>query len=69
MITSATIVLSPIETAIAIYIPIYFYRAMRRVYGQSRWLTLSKLATLGIMYFFLGVLMVAVTASYSFLTL
>jgi hypothetical protein len=69
MITSAAIVLNPIGTAIAIYIPIYFYRAMRRVYGQSRWLTLSKLATLGVMYSFFGVLMIAVTASYSFLTL
>lgn len=55
------------DTAITIYIPIYFYLSMRRVYGQARGLTLAKLAGLGIVYFFLGVLMLTATVSYSFL--
>jgi Protein of unknown function (DUF3667) len=69
MITASAVVLDPINWAIAIYILVYFYRAMRRVYGQGRWLTLSKLAALGAAYFFLGMLMFMATASYSFLAL
>ncbi|MGH8298741.1 MAG: DUF3667 domain-containing protein [Steroidobacteraceae bacterium] len=69
MITSWAVVLGPVRLAITIYIPIYFYRAMRRVYGQGRWLTLSKLTALGIAYLFLGVLMFLATAVYSFLML
>jgi hypothetical protein len=69
MITSSRLVVGPIDTALTIYVPIYFYLALRRVYGQGRWLTLSKLAALGVVYFFLGVVMVAATASYSFLML
>lgn len=69
MITSSRLVLVPLDTAITIYIPIYFYIAMRRVYGQGRWLTLSKLAALAVVYFFLGIVMIAATASYTFLML
>jgi hypothetical protein len=67
--TSSAAVLGPVDTAITIYIPIYFYRAMRRVYGQGRWRTLGKLAALGVAYFFLGVLMLVATVSFSFLML
>jgi len=69
MITSSGVVLGPVRAAITIYIPIYFYRAMRRVYEQGRWLTLSKLSALTVAYFFLGVLMLLTTVSYSFLVL
>jgi hypothetical protein len=69
MMTSSAAVLNSIGTAIAIYIPIYFYLAMRRVYGQGRWLTLSKLAALGVAYFSLGVVMLLATVFYSFLML
>jgi hypothetical protein len=69
MITSSGVVLDPIDTAITFYIPIYFYRAMRRVYGQSAALTLSKLAALGVAYLFLGIVMFVATFSFSFLTL
>ncbi len=58
-----------VHAATAVYVPIYFYLAMRRVYRQSRWRTLGKLTALGAAYFFLGMLMFAVTFSYSFLTL
>jgi Protein of unknown function (DUF3667) len=69
MSTSSAAVLDPFDIAIALYIPIYFYRALRRVYGQGRWLTLSKLAALGVAYFFLSVLMFTATVSYTFLML
>lgn len=69
MSTASDIVLGPVDTAITLYVPIYFYLAMRRVYGQGRWLTLSKLGALGSTYFFLGLVMWLATASYSFLML
>lgn len=67
MITSSALVLDPVDTAITIYIPVYFYLAMRRVYGQSRGLTLGKLAVLGVVYSFLGLIMLTATFSYTFL--
>lgn len=69
MVTSSQMALAPVEMAITIYVPIYFYLAMRRVYDQGRLLTLSKLAALGVVYFFLGLVMIAATASYTFLML
>jgi hypothetical protein len=69
MITSSPWVLDPLDTILTIYIPVYFYRAMRRVYGQGRWLTLGKLSTLGAAYFVLGIAMLVATVSYSFLML
>ncbi|MGH8288004.1 MAG: DUF3667 domain-containing protein [Steroidobacteraceae bacterium] len=69
MSTSSAAVLGLIKWAIAIYILVYFYRAMRRVYDQGRWLTLSKLAALAVAYFLLGMLMFMATVSYSFLML
>jgi Protein of unknown function (DUF3667) len=67
MITSSALVLDPVDLAITIYVPVYFYLAMRRVYGQGRWLTLSKLTALGAAYCFLGAVMLVATFSYSFL--
>jgi hypothetical protein len=69
MSTSSAAVLDPFDFLITIYIPIYFYRAMRRVYGQGPWLTLSKTVALGLAYFFLGALMLTATVSYTFLML
>ena len=69
MTTLPAAALDPFDTIIAIYVPIYFYRAMRRVYGQGRWLTASKLAALGVVYLFLSVLMLTATVSYTFLML
>ena len=36
--------------AISIYIPVYLYKALRRVYAQGRWLTLWKLLLLSLGY-------------------
>ncbi|HEY7886621.1 MAG TPA: DUF3667 domain-containing protein [Steroidobacteraceae bacterium] len=69
MITSSALVLSPVDTALAIYAPIYGYLAMRRVYGQGRWLTLTKLSGLATIYLILCGLVVTATISFSFLTL
>jgi len=69
MIAPSAWVLDPVDVALTVYIPVYFYRAMRQVYGQGRWLTLSKLTVLGVAYFLLGVTMLVATVSYSFLML
>ena len=55
--------------ALWLYIPWYMYRSMRVVYGQGRWLTLAKLLVLSLFYFLSGVLMIALTTAYSYLTL
>ncbi|HEV2269343.1 MAG TPA: DUF3667 domain-containing protein [Steroidobacteraceae bacterium] len=69
MITASAVVLDPADTALTIYAPIYGYLAMRRVYGQGRWLTLSKLCALGTVYLVLCGLVVTATISFSFLTM
>lgn len=69
MITSSAWVLSPIDTTLAIYAPIYGYLAMRRVYGQGRWRTVSKLCALGTVYLVLCGLVVTGTIFFSFLTM
>lgn len=69
MITSSAVVLDPVDTALSIYAPIYGYLAMRRVYEQGRWLTLSKLCALGTVYLVLCGLVVTATISFSFLTM
>ncbi len=69
MIASLSVVRGAFDAAITVYIPIYFYRAMRRVYGQGRWLTVGKLSALAVAYVFLGAVMLVATFSYSFLML
>ncbi len=41
-----------VTAAFVLYIPWYLYRAMRRVYGQGRIVTLVKYSTLGVAYLF-----------------
>jgi hypothetical protein len=54
--TGAGTVFSAVEgmvtAAFVLYIPWYLYRAMRRVYGQGRIVTLIKYSTLGVAYLF-----------------
>jgi hypothetical protein len=69
LITSARVVLGPVALAITIYVPIYYYLAMRRVYGQGPWRTAGKLVVVGVAYCFFGLLMLVATLSYSFLML
>jgi hypothetical protein len=58
-----------VSFAVGIYVPVYLYRAMRRVYGQGHWLTSLKFMTLGLAYLFTGSLMLGLVFVYSFLTL
>ena len=69
MVTSSNLILEPISIALSIYVPVYFYLAMRRVYGQSPWRTFGKLAALSVDYFGIGLLMLVVIVTYSFLAL
>ena len=39
-----------LEFVLLFYVPIYLYRAMRRVYGQGRLWTFTKFAVLNIAY-------------------
>jgi hypothetical protein len=56
-------------TAVGLYAVWYIYRAMRNVYGQGRWLTLSKYFTLGATYLVMSVIMLLLTVIFSALTL
>lgn len=46
-------VLRILNLALMLYLPWYVYRAMRSVYGESRWRTAVKLAAIGSVYFVL----------------
>ena len=52
-----------------LYIPYYLYRAMRRVYGQGRFVTLVKYSILGIAYLFSMVITVVGLLFYTALSL
>ena len=51
-----------------IYLAWYIYRALRRVYGQGRWLTVLKYFGLGTAYLFAGFTIFLLTLIYSALT-
>jgi hypothetical protein len=53
---------------VTLYIAWYVYRSMRVVYGQGRWLTMSKFLVLTLFYVVCGSLMLAITSIYSALT-
>jgi hypothetical protein len=58
-----------VRGALFFYLLWYMYRSMRVVYGQSRALTLGKLALLSLFYFFFATFLVAITSIYSALSL
>lgn len=53
--------------AVRLYIPYYYYVAMRRVYGQGPGRTFGKLVVLSLAYFMTGILVFAGTTLYSVL--
>jgi hypothetical protein len=55
--------------AVQIYVAIYIYRSMRRVYAQGQLLTVAKFAVMSFAYWFSAFLMVALTLAYSILSL
>jgi hypothetical protein len=63
-------VVEGIVTAVLVfYVPYYLYRAMRRVYGQGRFVTLVKYSLLGIGYVFFMALTAVGLLAYTALTL
>jgi hypothetical protein len=54
---------------VGLYIPYYYYRGMRRVYGQSRARTVGKLAVLSFAYTVTAGTVLVATAIYSVLVL
>ena len=58
-----------LQPALWIYIAVYFYVSMLRVYGQGWLRTATKLGMLSCAYAVLGVLMLTVTFAYTFLML
>ena len=69
MITTSAVVRGAAALALWIYVPLYLYRSMRRVYGQGRGRTLGKMAALGGAYLLIGGTVMAATVTYSFLML
>lgn len=58
-----------LATATLIYVPVYLFKSMRLVYGQSRMATLGKYALLGISYFVGLMTMFVITLTVTALTL
>jgi hypothetical protein len=69
MLTTSSLVIGTASTALWVYVSIYFYLSMRRVYGESPWRTVGKLAALSAGYFGILLLMLAVILTYGFLVL
>jgi hypothetical protein len=58
-----------VNLALFLYIVWYLYRSMRTVYGQGRWLTIGKFATLSFLYLVFGLVVFILNFAYSALTL
>jgi hypothetical protein len=59
----------PLSVLVALYVPWYLFRAMRRVYGQGWFVTFLKYCVLSLAYLASVALMVAITTMYTILTL
>ena len=69
MITSSGLVLGPVGDALSLYVLVYFYLSMRRMYRESRTRTLAKLIGISLGYLTAFGLMFVVIGTYGFLTL
>jgi len=58
-----------VTAVLSIYLPVYLFRAMRRVYGQGFWGTLFKYALLGVAYFSALTATFVILVTYTALTL
>ena len=61
------LLVATLDWGVALYIPYYYFVAMRRVYGQSRGRTLAKLAVLLAAYLATALVVLVVTSVYSVL--
>jgi hypothetical protein len=59
----------PLSVLVALYIPWYLFRALRRVYGQGWFVTFLKFSVLSLAYLTCVALMVVFTTVYTVLTL
>jgi len=55
--------------AVTLYIPIYFFKAMRRVYQQNRFMTLSKFVILALAYIAGLLIILMITAALAAFTI
>ncbi|MGC8520917.1 MAG: DUF3667 domain-containing protein [Steroidobacteraceae bacterium] len=69
MISSSGAVRGVAAAILWIYLPVYFYLSMRRVYAQSRGRTLGKMTALAGAYMLIGGTIMLATITYSFLML
>ncbi len=69
MISTSGAVRGAAGSILWIYVPVYFYLSMRRVYAQSRWRTLGKMTALAGAYMLIGGTIMLATITYSFLML
>ncbi|MDA8350521.1 MAG: DUF3667 domain-containing protein [Pseudomonadota bacterium] len=69
LFSTSPVLLGPLDVLVTFAIPVYYYLAMRRVYGQSPAWTLGKMAGLATAYLFIGLTVLAGTVTYSFLSL
>ncbi len=69
MITASSAVLGPVDLALWLYVLMYLYLSMRRMYGQSARRTLLKMTLLGFGYLCIGGIVASATFLYTYLTM
>lgn len=69
LFSASAVLLAPLNFCVTLAIPVYYYLAMRRVYGQSPRRTLGKMVGLGAAYLLIGLTVLTSTVAYSFLSL
>ena len=69
MITASGAVLGPVDLALSLYVLMYLYLSMRRMYGQSARRTFFKMTLLGFGYLCIGGIVASATFLYTYLTM
>lgn len=69
MITTSRTLLGPVDLALTLYVLMYLYVSMRRMYGESARRTLLKMSLLGLEYLCIGGLVFSATFAYTYLTM
>lgn len=69
MITTSSAVLGPVDLALSLYVLMYLYASLRRMYGQSARRTFFKMTLLGFGYLCIGGIVASATFLYTYLTM
>ena len=69
MITASSAVLGPVDLALSLYVLMYLYLSLRRMYGQSARRTFFKMTLLGFGYLCIGGIVASATFLYTYLTM